>query len=256
MSFELKWDHEKNKMVKIRKKDKHDDVKGEEDSQEVSTGKLKKYIKNEFFILNDFDSKTLNKELPLSRKDRNISVDVYIKFLEDYLNRIRHGRKPLKSYYISAPDSFGKKIFAYQVIKDSLAHGFEPSEILTSQLMYLLLAERKYKEFYNYISDKDIVILTTGGAPVSKDLIVMKTVLEFCERNGTAVLILSRFTPLYLHKEDPFSSFYLGVRATKKGDYGKAELKGFNAKEMTEFKHEVANDNPLKDRGSFRGKGE
>src|SRR5699024_772833 len=252
MSFQLKWDSKKNKMVKVRKKEKYDDIKGTYEEQKINEGKLKKYIKSDYFRNEEFNSKTLKKELPISRKDRDISVDVYIQFLEDYLNRLKHGRKPDKSYYISAPDSFGKKIFAYQVIKESLKQGFEPTEILTSQILYILLEERRYKEFYSLLQDKDLVILTTGGAPVHNDLIVMKTLLEFCEREGTAVIILSRFYPSTFHIKDPFSSFYLGVRVTKKGDYGKAELQGFNYIDMKKIRYEVSNTKPYKEIESFR----
>src|SRR5699024_12869603 len=99
----------------------------------------------------------------------------------DYLNRLKHGRKPDKSYYISAPDSFGKKIFAYQVIKESLKQGCEPTEILTAQILYILLEERRYKAFYSLLQDKDILIITTGGDQIHNDLIVMKNLLESCE---------------------------------------------------------------------------
>src|SRR5699024_12044912 len=93
MSFQLKWDSKKNKMVKVRKKEKYDDIKGTYEEQKINEGKLKKYIKSDFFRNEDFNSKTLKKELPISRKDRDISVDVYIHFLEDYLNRLKYERK-------------------------------------------------------------------------------------------------------------------------------------------------------------------
>src|SRR5699024_2307737 len=230
-----KWDKEKKRFVKIKTREKFDDIKGTEEGEEVSEQKLKGYIKNEMYRLTEFNAKTLKKELPIPRKEHDVSVDVYIEFMEDYLNRIRLGRKPDKSYYVSAPDGFGKKFFAYQVIKDCLAHGFEPTEILSTQLLYEYLKVNDYKGFFGEFQDKDVGIVTLGGAPTGNDIIVVKTILEFCDREGIPLLILSRYATSYFRTGDAFIHTYLGVRVTKRGDYGRAELKGFTYQQMRNF---------------------
>lgn len=232
MAYELKWSKEKNKYIKIKKRRRVDELRGVEEEMEVPDSVLREYIKNEYFRINDFNKRTLLKELPISRRDRDISVEVYADFLDDYINRIQNGRVPEKSYYIAAPDSFGKKVFAYQVIKECLAHGLKPTPILSAHVMYNYLNTEKYEEFYGQTEDVDVAIITTGGAPSKTSIIVLKTLLEHCERIGVPLLILSRFSPDRFYDRDPFVSYYLGVRQTVRGDYGKAELKGFNREKM------------------------
>jgi|SRR5699024_8846137 len=239
VSFELKWDKEKRKFIRVKKRQKIDDLRGVEEEKEVPESVLREYIKNEYFRINDFNKRTLSRELPISRKERDISVEVYVDFLDDYINRIKNGRVPEKSYYISAPDSFGKKVFAYQVIKECLAHGLTPTPILSAHDMYYLLNTQKYDEFYGKTEGVDVAIITTGGAPSNPSLIVLKTLLEHCEREGVPLLILSRFNPEMYFKKDPFASLYLGVRQAERGDYGKAELKGFNREKMYMLRKEV-----------------
>src|SRR5699024_7698323 len=148
MMYELRWSAKKDKMVKVKKKQKTDELVGTEEEKEIREDLLKLYIKNEYFRINDFDVKTLRKDPPLSRKDRDISVEVYITFLEDYLDRLKFGRRPDKSYFLSAPDGFGKKTFAYQVIKECLRHGMFPTDIISSHDIYSKLDKREYDELY------------------------------------------------------------------------------------------------------------
>lgn len=240
MSYEVRWDKKQNKYIKVIKKQKIDELKGTEDEKELNEDILKLYIKNEYFRINDFDEKVLRKELPLSRKDRDVSVDVYITFLEGYLNRLKNGRRPDKSILLSAPDSFGKKTFAYQVIKECLRHDLKPTEILSSHDLYSQLDKKEYVDFYQNFDGVDVGIVTLGGAPSNTDLIVMKTVLEYCEREGFPVLILSRFDPSMFHKIDVMASLYLGVKASRRGDFGKAELQGFDKEKMTLIREEIS----------------
>lgn len=240
--MELKFDKEKGKFVRVGSSDKKkvDNLVGTEEPIQITTEMLKPYIFSERFRIMEFDEKTLKKELPISRRNRDVSVDVYIDFMKDYLNRLKQGRKPNKSYILSAPDGFGKKIFAYQVIKEALAHKLEVTPILQSQDLYSLLDKHKYEEFYANFKGKDIAIITFGGAPTMKDPIVVKTVLEHCERHDVAVLLLSRFEPEMFSRWDSFSKLYLGVNVSKKGDFGVAESKGFNKEQMQAFREEIS----------------
>jgi len=241
-SFELVYSQEKRKYVKRKIKGDNnglDRLEGTEITREVTDEMMRPYIFSSYFRIIEFDQKILRKELPLSRRNRDISVDVYIDFMEEYLNRLRHGRVPDKSYILAAPDGFGKKIFAYQVIKEALAHKLTPTQIIPSHDLYTLLDEKKYTEFYQTFTDVDLAIVTFGGAPSQTDLIVIKTALEHCERHDVPLLILSRFEPEIFHRRDAMATQYLGVSVARKGNFGQAELKGFNREKMQDIRDEL-----------------
>lgn len=233
-------------MVRVRKTKELDKLEGKEKSKELSDEILREYIDNDFFRLSELDTRQLSKELPISRRDRDVSVDVYLKFMEDYLNRIRLGRIPDKSYLVSAVDGFGKKVFVYQAIKDALRHGLRPSKLLDSHELYELLDSRKYTEFNEHFNDVDMAFITLGGAPSNTAIIVMKTALEYCERKGVPLLIISRFEPEMFHKIDIVTTTYIGVKASRKGDFGVMELAGFNGFNMSKIKDEIRNRSGVK----------
>lgn len=236
---ELIWDKNKQKMVKVRKKVEIDGLVGTEEEKEVSDTLLQEYIENDYFRKNEFNLRKLDKEIPLVRRDRDVSVDVYLKFLDDYLNRLRNGRKPDKSYFVSAPDGFGKKMFVYQAIKESLRHGLKPTKLLATHELYEYLDRKEYNQFYKNFQDVDLAFITLGGAPTITDLIVIKTALDYCERIGVPLLAISRFDPQRFHKHDVLSITYLGVKVAKRGDFGVMELVGFNMAEMNMIKDEM-----------------
>lgn len=241
VEYELVYSEKKKKMVKRKIKASPkglDRLEGSEESKEVTDEMLKPYIFSQYFRDIEFDLKTLKKELPISRRSIDISVELYMEFMGDYLNRIRLGRVPDKSYFISAPDGFGKKIFAYQVIKEALAHRLTPTTIIQSHDLYTMLNEHRYTDFYNQFKGVDLGIITFGGAPSKVDLIVVKTALEHCERYDIPLLILSRFEPEMFYKIDPLTKQYLGVSVAKRGNFGQAELKGFNRKKMMDIRNE------------------
>lgn len=237
--YEVKWDSNKGKMVRVKKEVENDKLIGLEESKEIARVVFKEYIENDYFIDIEFDEDELKRGIPLPRKERDISVDAYIRFMGDYLNRIRHGRKPDKSYFVSAPDGFGKKIFVYQAIKDSLRHGLRPTGLLDSHRLYQKLDKREYELFYDKFKDKDLAFITLGGAPSNTGLIVIKTALEYCERKGIPLMAISRFAPEAYHRVDVITSNYIGVMASRKGDLGVMELAGFNYSQMNMLRDEI-----------------
>lgn len=242
-NYELVFSKTKRKMVKRKIKGENkgvDRLVGEETEREVTEAMLKPYIFNPYFRVTEFDTKILNKELPLSRKNRDVAVDVYMEFMDDYLNRIKHGRIPNKSYFLAAPDGYGKKLFAYQVIKECIAHRLEPTPIIPSHDLYSLLDKKDYTTFYEHFKGVDLAIITFGGAPTKTDAVVVQTALEHCERFGIPLMILSRFEPEVFHKRNVMTKHFLGVKVTKKGDFGRTELKGFNREKMTNIRQEMS----------------
>lgn len=237
--YEYMWDKDKNRMVKKKKVRELDKLVGTEESIDISESKIREYIDSDYYVEEEFDKKKLNKELPLPRKDRDVSVDVYIDFMGDYINRLQHGRKPYKSYFLAAPDGFGKKHFVYQAIKEALRHGLEPTRLLDSHRLYEFLDNKDYSKFYEHFTDKDLAFITLGGAPSNTGLIVIKSALEYCERIGVPLLVISRFPPESYYKVDILTSMYIGIRTTKRGNLGAMELAGFNLSGMNMIRDEI-----------------
>lgn len=242
------WSKEKNRLVKVKRHREVDNLEGTEEDKYVSDELLEEYIPNDFFRLSELDIKQLNKELPISRRNRDVSVELYLDFMEEYLNRIKLGRVPDRSYYVAAPDGFGKKVFVYQAIKEALRHDLTPTTLLDSHEMYSLLDSRNYTDFYATFDGVEMAFLTLGGAPSNTGMIVLKTALEYCERIGIPLMAISRFEPSKFHRVDVMTANYLGVKITRKGDFGKMQLAGFDSFGINKIVQDI------RDREGIRGK--
>lgn len=242
------WSKEKNRMVKIKRTKEIDNLEGTEEGKEVSDEILEEYIKNDFFRLSELDIRQLNRELPISRRNRDVTVELYLEFMENYLNRLKLGRVPDKSYYVAAPDGFGKKVFVYQAIKEALRHDMTPTSLLDSHELYSLLDSRDYTGFYEIFNGVDMAFITLGGAPSNTGMIVIKTALEYCERIGIPLMVISRFEPGKFHKVDVMTANYLGVKTTRKGDFGKMQLAGFDSFGINKIVQDI------RDREGIKGK--
>lgn len=254
---ELVWSKTKQKMVRVKSKGVTlDRLVGTEEGKDLTDEMLSRYIQNAYFRVNELDLRQLSKELPLSRRDRDVSVEVYLNFMDNYLNRLKLGRVPEGSYIVCAPDGFGKKVFVYQAIKEALMHEMEPTPLMGSHDLYVLLDKKEYEKFYQQFNDVDMAFITLGGAPSKTDLIVIKTALEYCERLGVPLLVISRFEPETFHNMDIVTSTYLGVKKARRGDFGKMELAGFGRVQMNAIRDEIRERSGLENKFYQRNKKE
>lgn len=195
------------------------------EAREPSDRDLAEYIPNAYFRAIEFDRAVLEKEIPVPMAVRDIYFEVYYDFMEKMIATLRMGQVPKKSYIVTAPDNFGKKVFVYSMIKNALRGNLKPTELIDSRDVYDQLDHQNYaqlKEWFN----ADIAFMTLGGAPAKSDAISIKTVLDICERKGIPLIVLSRFNGSYFTKFDSLMAASVGVKATKDGDYGRLEQQG------------------------------
>lgn len=196
---------------------------------------FKEYIPNEFFRYNNYTRRTLEKEMPIPPNMRDLTVDTYLEFADTFLANLSLGVLPKKSYILTAPDKCGKKWFVYTAIKNVLKAGLTPSQLLDSKDIYVLLDKNKYDEVKAML-DVDIVFLTVGASPSKSDVIVLKIILDMCERKGVPIFVVSRMSGTFLTKYDTLLVDSLGVKATKEGELGRLEQQGIYGQTMLDMR--------------------
>lgn len=96
------------------------------DKQEL----MRELIPNRHYRENAFDAKGLDENVPLLEHQKKASYGRYMTFLQDTLYDLDLGILPNQSYYIGAPEGFGKKHFYYEVIKKLIEQGFKTTGII------------------------------------------------------------------------------------------------------------------------------
>ncbi|PER55751.1 hypothetical protein CN495_08330 [Bacillus thuringiensis] len=194
------------------------------------------YIPNDYFRYDDYDRRKLERDMAIPPHMRSdLTVDTYLEFADTFLAKLALGQIDKKSYILTTPDRCGKKWLVYTAIKNTLRAGLKPSPLLDSKDLYVLLDNKKYDEIKQKL-DADIVFLTLGASPSRADVIVLKILLDMCERAGTPLFVVSRMSGSYLTKYDSLLVDSLGVKATREGELGRLQQEGIYGQIMQDLR--------------------
>lgn len=204
---------------------KKQDKVSEYDKQTV----LKELIPNEAYRTNNFDFEDFSRGILLPKEMRGYSYDQYINFMNSILVGLNNGELPNKSYYIVAPDGYGKKWFAYEVIKLMVENNFKTSGLLDTIELSQLLDTRDYDKLREKL-DVDIIMVSLTGLNRGYYSHVVKYLTEYADSQGK---------PLFLFARVEAATFVAGDRGmaglifsqTGPHDYGKLMQVGLQGKE-------------------------
>lgn len=160
--------------------------------EELEESILNEYVPNKKYSMFEFDAQTLERYAPIPEevKDKIVFKD-YISLLEEFLLNFKNGKLPLKSYLLTAPDSFGKKHFVYQAIKECLIYGYKPSKLLDILHLHNLFNTYKHDELEE-ILDVDILFIEITGTQKLFSPEIYQYILRYCERKGIPAIFISR----------------------------------------------------------------
>lgn len=210
------------------------DFKTKIEPNKINEIELEEKIPNPYFRDVEFDEEELRETMSMPEHLRDIQVDSYIVFLKSYLQALRLGKKPEKSYIVTAPSGSGKKIFVYSAIKEAMRGGLKTSGLLDTHEIYELMEDKKFGKIKELIW-VDVVFMTMGGSPSQPDVIALRHMIDTCERYGIPMVLISRFSGQFLAKYDAMMKTDVGVFTTRRGDYGRLEGIGFSEESKTEF---------------------
>ena len=193
---------------------------------------LEKLIPNPRFRNSRFERMKLEAEAPLPFELKNYLFNHYLDTLDNLISTFRVGLLPKKSILLSAPDSFGKKHAVYECMKECVRHGISCTTLIEFSEIQALLRENKYLEV-NEMLDKEVIFLTVSGSGRSLFATPFKYLLDYCDRHGKPVIMISRYESLNMmkhkvgYKEEIKLDWYdVFKETTFDYDYGHLENQG------------------------------
>lgn len=148
-------------------------------------------IKNKTYLRGEFDFEKFLEGVLLPVELRGYSFNKYVEFMNDILNGLSNGILPTKSYYIVAPDGYGKKWFAYEVIKLLVEYNYKTTGLLNTVELSELLDSRKYAELHEKM-DADIIMVSLTGLNKGYYSHVIKYLTEYADSQGKPLFVFSR----------------------------------------------------------------
>lgn len=188
---------------------------------------LEELIENKYYLNTTFSPRELMEDNMEAYHSATRQFGNYLEFLSGVLTEVRNGELPLKSYYIATPDGYGKKHFSYQLMKELVAYGYQPTQLLNGGLMLDLYNKREFKQL-NELLEGDMIFLTISALSRTRGLgNLIKYIADEAERRGVPVIMLGRVSvEIFLRDKDYNLPSLLG-RETSNGDYGHFQCEGF-----------------------------
>lgn len=214
--------------------------------QEISDDILKKYIPSKYYLETEFNAEVLEEGIKSNigeelLMDYDMDVEEYIDFLDTFIDTVKMGVIPDKSYFIVAPPSMGKKIFVYNVIRRGLESGIKVSRLINTQEIYSLMDEKKIREIEELYRNHEILLVNVGNSPNRQDMIALRYLMGRSDEWGKPLIVISRFARDFFIKMDANLVMDLGVISSTRGVYGELEQVGFNNEFSKEYrKHKLS----------------
>ena len=206
---------------------KSSDFRVDEDHEEL----LYELIPNRKYRESHFDHQKFVEQIEFPLEYRGRSFDQYQVFIDDVLVGLSQGKLPTKSYYIVAPDGFGKKWFAYEVIKLCIKNGFKSTGLLDPIAVSAAIDNRDAYAL-NRMLDTDIIMLNITSMRQSYNAHIFQYLTEEADSRGIPLFIFSRVTALTIIKGDRSLSGMIRSH-TQPYDYGELEEIGILGREHT-----------------------
>lgn len=190
---------------------------------------LERLIPNQYYRDNPFDHEAFSSGVKLPLELRGRSFDMYRNFMDDVLVGLQMKQVPNKSYYIVAPDGYGKKWFAYEVIKVMVEMGMKTTGMLNTIELSEAIDARDYKKLDGLL-DTEIMMLNLSSMTKGKYAHVIQYLTDEADRRGVPLFIFARVEAYMLVYGDP-SLAGLIYNQTDAYNYGQLQQVGITGRE-------------------------
>ena len=193
---------------------------------------LEEIIENKHYLNTKFNTRMLLEDNTEAYQSAMRQFDNYVEFINNMLTEVRNGQIPLKSYYVATPDGYGKKHFVYQVMKELVAYGHKPTQLLNGGLLLDLYNKREFQQL-NDLMDGDMIFVSISALSKTRGIgNIIKYIADEAERKGVPVVMIGRVSvEVFLRDKDYNLPSLLG-RHTSNGDFGHFQCEGFFGKDF------------------------
>lgn len=152
---------------------------------------LNKYVRSEEYRQESFDINEFKTKIDFPEEYRGRSFDKYCTFMELTLAGLEEYTLPNKSYYVVAPDGFGKKWFAYEIIKQLIDKGYKTTGMLNAGIIGEYIDRNMYTELDKML-DADIILVNLSSLRKTYLTHTIQYLTEEADRRGVPLFVFSR----------------------------------------------------------------
>lgn len=192
---------------------------------------LKKWIPNKVFREGHFDFDTFEKTVLLPVNERRYSFAKYVDFMDKTLRGLQSNIIPKKSYYIVAPDNYGKKWFAYECMKVLVENSHEIGGLVDIADIKQALEVSDYNKAKELLTG-DIIFVTLSNMGAGYFSASVKYVLDYASKYGKPVFLFTRVQAHTWVGSDK-NAMGLTYSNTRDYDYDKLEQVGLTGSEFS-----------------------
>lgn len=192
---------------------------------------LEQLIPNKKYRNTNFDHRKFSEEIDFPDMYRGRSFAQFQEFIDSVLVGLSEGNLPNKSYYIVAPDGFGKKWFAYEIIKLLVNNGFKSSGLLDVLDLHEAIDNRNASKLREFM-DTDIIMLNLTNVRAGYYTHVFQYLTEEADSKGIPIFVFSRVTAYQLIQGDHALSGLIRGQ-TSEYDYGELQEVGILGREYS-----------------------
>lgn len=152
---------------------------------------IKKWIKNPMYRDNRFDFEKFNEGILLPVSERKYSFEKYVNFMNSIMDGLESDLLPRKSYYVVAPDNYGKKWFAYECMKLLVETGHEVGGLVDIADIKQAIEKEDYQKAKGYLGG-DVIFVTLSNMGAGYFGYAVKYVLDYASKYGKSVFLFTR----------------------------------------------------------------
>lgn len=190
--------------------------------QHITREWLDKYIPNKSYQNEDFNVEALTASLPLAMTQRGDYLQ-YTQKLSAFIQAIKNGGLPNHSYYICTPKGYGKKYFAYTVMREAYKQGFRVSPIYPLWEVVRTNEEIDREKLYALFESVDMIFVTTSRHMLRDEVKVLQLLLDECELRGIVLIVLSKFGKEFIYKLDNYFDNIIAPTIKRFGAFSEME---------------------------------
>lgn len=191
---------------------------------------LKKLVPNKLYRENDFDHEEFSEKVKLPLNERGITFDKYQDFMDKILVTLDRGDIPDKSYYVVAPDGYGKKWFAFEMIKVMVKRGIKTTGLINPLDLSRAIDTKNYERL-EMLLDADVIMVNFTSLRQGYYAHIIQYLMEEADTRGVPVFVFSRVEASTFVAGDR-SSAGLIYNKTTPYNYGQLEQVGLQGREF------------------------
>ena len=201
---------------------------------------IKKWIKNPMYRDNRFDFEKFNNDILLPVSERKYSFEGYVNFMKSVMDGLESDLLPRKSYYVVAPDNYGKKWFAYECMKLLVETGHEVGGLVDIADIKQAIEKEDYQKAKGYLGG-DVIFVTLSNMGAGYFGYAVKYVLDYASKYGKPVFLFTRVQANTWVSSDK-AAMGIVYKYTRDYEYDKLEQVGLTGVEYSLAYHYVVNE--------------